>query len=143
MVARTYTSLPPIVNIWFQFLFHSPPWVLFTFPSRYLYTIGHQGVFSLTQWSGQIPTKLHVLRGTREYTLLFASYFYVRGCHALWLSFPEHSINKKSTTQNLYELNVYTSQPLHHNVYRLSRDTILGFSPFAHHYLGNHFVFFS
>ena len=28
-------SLPPIVGIWFQVLFHSPPGVLFTFPSRY------------------------------------------------------------------------------------------------------------
>ena len=134
MVARTYTSLPPIVDNWFQILFHSPSGVLFTFPSRYSFTIGHQGVFSLTQWSGQIPTKFHVLRGTREHILLIASCFYVRGCHALWPSFPERSTNKKFTTQNLYELNVYTSQPLHHNVYRLSRDTILGFSPFAHHY---------
>ena len=29
------------VSIRFQFLFHSPPGVLFTFPSRYLFTIGH------------------------------------------------------------------------------------------------------
>ena len=28
-------ALPPIVGIWFQVLFHSPPGVLFTFPSRY------------------------------------------------------------------------------------------------------------
>ena len=65
MVARTYTSLPPLVNIWFQDLFHSPSGVLFNFPSRYLYTIGHQVVFSLTHWSGQIPAEFHVLYGTR------------------------------------------------------------------------------
>ena len=29
---------------------------LFTFPSRYLFTIGHQGVFRLTRWSWQIHT---------------------------------------------------------------------------------------
>ena len=29
------------VSIRFQYLFHSPPGVLFTFPSRYLFTIGH------------------------------------------------------------------------------------------------------
>ena len=40
-VRGRYKSLPPIVNIWFQVLFHSPPGVLFTFPSRYLYAIGH------------------------------------------------------------------------------------------------------
>ena len=28
-------ALPLLVSIRFQVLFHSPPWVLFTFPSRY------------------------------------------------------------------------------------------------------------
>ena len=32
-------------------LFHSPSGVLFTFPSRYLFTIGRQGVLSLAGWS--------------------------------------------------------------------------------------------
>ena len=32
---RTYKVLPVLVNIGFQVLFHSPPGVLFTFPSRY------------------------------------------------------------------------------------------------------------
>ena len=41
-------ALPLFVNTGFQVLFHSPPGVLFTFPSRYLFTIGHQVVFSLT-----------------------------------------------------------------------------------------------
>ena len=40
--------------------------MLFTFPSQYLFTIGHYRVFSLTKWSSQIPTELHVLRGTQE-----------------------------------------------------------------------------
>ena len=31
----TYKVVPQIVNIWFQVLFHSPPGVLFTFPSQY------------------------------------------------------------------------------------------------------------
>ncbi len=35
----------------FQVLFHSPPGVLFTFPSRYLSAIGHLGVFRLIRWS--------------------------------------------------------------------------------------------
>ena len=35
------------------------------------------------------------------------------------------------------------SQPPYHNAHRLSRDIGLGYSPFAHHYKGNHFVFFS
>src|SRR5207244_8096700 len=38
--------------------------VLFTFPSRYLFTIGCQGVFSLIRWSGQIHAEFHVHRVT-------------------------------------------------------------------------------
>ena len=64
MVTHSYIVLPPIVSIWFQVLFHSPPGVLFTFPSRYSFTIGYQVVFSFTQWSGQILTEFHVLRNT-------------------------------------------------------------------------------
>ena len=33
--SRTFNVLPLLVNIGFQVLFHSPPGVLFTFPSRY------------------------------------------------------------------------------------------------------------
>ena len=57
-------SLRPLVSTWFQVLFHSPPGVLFTFPSRYWFTIGHERVFSLTRWSSQIPTGFHVSCGT-------------------------------------------------------------------------------
>jgi hypothetical protein len=58
--------LPPLVNIGFQVLFHSPPGVLFTFPSRYFSTIGHQGVFSLGGWSPLLPTGFLVSRGTLD-----------------------------------------------------------------------------
>ena len=40
--------------------------MLFTFPSRYWFTIGHKRVFSLTRWFWQIPTDFHLFRGTRE-----------------------------------------------------------------------------
>ena len=39
--------------------------VLFTFPSRYLCTIGLSGVFSLTGWSRLIHAEFLVLRGTQ------------------------------------------------------------------------------
>ena len=61
---HTLTVLRLFVGIRFQVLFHSPPGVLFTFPSRYWSTIGRQGVFSLGRWSSLIPTEFHVLRGT-------------------------------------------------------------------------------
>ena len=59
-------GLPPFVGTWFQVLFHSPLGVLFTFPSRYSFTIGQQVVLSLGRWSSQIPPGLHVAEGTQE-----------------------------------------------------------------------------
>ena len=47
--------LRPLVSTRVQVLFHSPSGVLFTFPSRYWFTIGHLGVFSLAGWSPRVP----------------------------------------------------------------------------------------
>ena len=63
-------SLYLLVNIGFQVLFHSPPGVLFTFPSRYCFTIGHQVVFSLWGWSPNIHTRFPVSRTTPDTTML-------------------------------------------------------------------------
>ena len=46
-------------------LFHSPPGVLFTFPSRYLSTIGHRRVFRVGGWSPRLPTGFHVSGSTQ------------------------------------------------------------------------------
>ena len=59
-----------LVNIGFQVLFHSPPGVLFTFPSRYCFAIGHQVVFSLMGWSPLIHTRFHVPRTIPDTTSL-------------------------------------------------------------------------
>ncbi len=53
-------ALCVLVNIRFQVLFHSPPGVLFTFPSQYCSTIGHQVVFRLGGWSPRFPYGFHV-----------------------------------------------------------------------------------
>src|SRR4029077_7294590 len=56
---------PPLfVCMRFQVLFHSPPGVLFAFPSRYWFTIGRLRVFSLGGWSPHLQTGLHVSRPT-------------------------------------------------------------------------------
>ena len=57
-------ALRPLVGTRFQVLFHSPPGVLFTFPSRYWFTIGRQRILSLRRWSSRIPTGFLVSRGT-------------------------------------------------------------------------------
>ena len=73
--SRTHIVLPQLVNTGFQVLFHSPPGVLFTFPSRYCSSIGHQVVFRLGWWSTRFPTGFHVSRGTldpAQHSSLFA-----------------------------------------------------------------------
>ena len=60
------SELRPFVGSWFQVLFHSPPGVLFTFPSRYWFTIGRQGVLSLRGWAPQIRTGFQGSRATRD-----------------------------------------------------------------------------
>ena len=84
---RTYKVLPQLVDTGFQVLFHSPPGVLFTFPSQYY-------ALSVTKWylalGGGPPdfpqgsTCLVVLR-----ILLSQLGFHVRGFHPLWPAFPK------------------------------------------------------
>ena len=64
--SRAYKALLLLVDIRFQVLFHSPLGVLFTFPSRYLSSIGHLLVFSLGGWSPQLPSGFHVSGGTQD-----------------------------------------------------------------------------
>src|SRR5690242_19760429 len=71
---QNWLRLSRLVGTRFQVLFHSPPGVLFTFPSRYLSAIGHQEVFRLTGWSRQIHSRFHGpaatwAPGTRDHTL--------------------------------------------------------------------------
>ena len=50
----------------FQALFHSPPGVLFTFPSRYWSAVGRRGVLSLGGRSPLLPAGFLVPGGTRD-----------------------------------------------------------------------------
>ena len=71
-VRRRTFVLRQLVNTGVQVLFHSPPGVLFTFPSQYWFTIGLLVVFSLTEWSPLIPTRFLVSRGTLDPALLLS-----------------------------------------------------------------------
>ena len=55
-----------LVNIRFQVLFHSPPGVLFTFPSQYFSSIGHQVVFRLGGWAPRLPGRFLVSARTPD-----------------------------------------------------------------------------
>ena len=76
-----------LVGARFQVLFHSPPGVLFTFPSRYWFAIGHRRVFSLGGGSPRLRTGFHVPGPTRD-TPLRSDRFRVRGSHPLRPALP-------------------------------------------------------
>ena len=71
----------------FQVCFTPLAGVLFAFPSRYWFTIGHQGVFRLGEWSPQIRTGFHVSRPNWDPGRPDGG-FRLRGCHPLWRDFP-------------------------------------------------------
>ena len=87
-------QLRRIVGKRFQVLFHSPPGVLFTFPSRYSSAIGHQGVFRLTRWSWQIHGRLQESAATREYAKQTRN-FRLPDYHRLRCRFPTTSTSHK------------------------------------------------
>ena len=99
----TKSTTPPVnglcllVSTRFQVLFHSPPGVLFTFPSRYCSTIGHQVVFRLGGWSPRLPTGFLVSRGTLDPVPFVLPFDYValtlcgRPSHAVLLEITNFS----------------------------------------------------
>ena len=83
---RTHKVLPQLVNTGFQVLFHSPPGVLFTFPSQYYALSVTKEYLALGGWSPRIPARFHVSRGTLDPAAAYR--FHVRGFHSLWPVFP-------------------------------------------------------
>ena len=60
--------------------------MLFTFPSRYLFTIGHSVVLSLGEWAPHLQAEFLVLRPTQEYTY----FLLVQDYHPLRSAFPDY-----------------------------------------------------
>ena len=84
---RTYKVLPQLVDTGFQVLFHSPPGVLFTFPSQYYALSVTKEYLALRGGPRSFPqgfTCLVVL-----WILPCSLAFRVRGFHPLWLAFPK------------------------------------------------------
>ena len=77
--------------------------VLFAFPSRYWFTIGRSGVFSLGGWSPHVQTGFLVPRPTHFSS---AWRFRIPGYHRLWPAFPDRFT---STTQTFGLLPVRSS----------------------------------
>ena len=83
----SYKDVPQLVNIWFQVLFHSPPGVLFTFPSQYYALSVTKEYLALRGGPRSFP---------QGFTCLVVLWippcqlvFRLRGFHPLWLAFPK------------------------------------------------------
>ena len=74
----------------FQVCFTPLAGVLFAFPSRYLSTIGHRGVFRLGEWSPRIRTGFHVSRPNWDPCRPVRG-FRLRGYHPLRPDLPVRS----------------------------------------------------
>ena len=86
-----FNVLSVLVGTRFQVLFHSPPGVLFTFPSQY-YTLSVIGEYLGLEGGPPVfppgftcPAVLWILMAD--------SSFRIRDSHTLWLNFPFHSTN--------------------------------------------------
>ena len=68
-------------------LFHSPPGVLFTFPSRYWFTIGRQEYLALGGGPPGFPRDFTCPVVLKNVARAFP--FCLQDCHLLWCYFPE------------------------------------------------------
>ena len=86
--------VPQLVNTRFQVLFHSPPGVLFTFPSQYYALSVTKEYLAL---GGGPPDFLQGSTCLAVLWIPLVNYcFHVRGFHSLWPDFPDRSINRSS-----------------------------------------------
>ena len=79
-------ALPQLVNIGFQVLFHSPPGVLFTFPSQYSALSVTEEYLALRGGPRFFPQGFSCL--VVLWILLCGFLLRLRGFHPLWLVFP-------------------------------------------------------
>ena len=83
----TRRVLPQLVDTGFQVLFHSPPGVLFTFPSQYYALSVTKEYLALGRGPPDFPQGSTCLVVLRILPLQFG--FRLRGFHSLWLAFPK------------------------------------------------------
>ena len=85
----SYKDVPQLVNIWFQVLFHSPPGVLFTFPSQYYALSVTKEYLALRGGPRSFPQGFSCL--VVLWILLGYFRLRIRGFHPLWPAFPGRS----------------------------------------------------
>ena len=127
-----------LVGARFQVLFHSPLGVLFTFPSRYWFAIGHRRVFSLGGWSPQVRTGFHVPGATRVPHSQSAR-IRVRGSHPVPPAFPGRSASARicNCVHGLRPMECAVPQPLMQQRPQACTCMGLGWCGFARRYSRN------
>ena len=132
-----------LVGARFQVLFHSPPGVLFTFPSRYWSTIGRRVVFRLGWWSTQLRTGFPVPGPTQAPPpggVVGSAYGALTLCRR-----PSHAVRLPSTPPRR-ERRLPGGRPYNPagaNPSGRMRSTVWPWPPFARRYSGDLVVDFS
>ena len=111
--------LPLLVNIRFQVLFHSPPGVLFTFPSRYYTLSVIRSYLALGDGPPTFPPNFSCSMVLWILTALFG--FRLQGFYLVSRRFP-HDLHLP------FEIPCVSPNPVHISIYGL------GSYPFARHY---------
>ena len=93
--ARRHSTkeLRPLAGTWFQSLFTPIHWVLFTFPSRYWFTIGLKPYLALPDGAGRFNPGVSDPDLLRIPSQCFS--LHLPGSHRLWPAFPRRSIWQK------------------------------------------------
>ena len=99
-----------LVSIWFQVYFTPLTGVLFTFPSRYLFTIDLQEYLALPVSSGRFLRATRVSKYSRTTTKEII-YFHVRDYYPLGCIFPDTSVNKLLYNSSRYKTDIVALQP--------------------------------
>ena len=123
-----------LVGIWFQVYFTALTGLLFTFPSRYLFTIGLEKYLDLPVSTGRFPRAIRVpgyLRTETKKAFCFNSW----GYHPLGPIFPDRQANKK-----LCNFSAINGISLPRNPYCIATTSLVS-SAFARRYLRNAYLF--
>ena len=122
------SGLRPVVSVWFQDLFHSS--VRSTFHLSFTVLVHYRSLRSIQPYQMVLVDSRRISPVPRYSGYCqVVNLFNLRDYHPLWFNFPEE-FNYK------YTVHITVLQPQ-----SCLNKTGLGYSPFARHYLGNHYCF--
>ena len=111
------------------------------FPHGTQYTIGHQEVFRLSEWSRQIHSTLHGNAATREHNHTAHTSVHLQGSHPLRPHIPARSAHPHATAEEMAVPSSHAPQHRTRNPCQVSHAHGLASSAFARHYSRNHQCF--